>query len=126
MDSLWVKILVPTVTAFLGAFSQWLFNRHRTRREDSTLDKRNDAQSITNIDAAVKTWKNVVNALEEQVSKLLEQRQEDSRQIMALSEEVCNLRKQVYDLQSRLASQAQYQQKIERYERLLAEHGIAY
>lgn len=126
MDALWVKILVPSISAFLGALITWLFNRHRTRREDSQLDKRNEAQSITNIDAAIKTWQKVVDALENQVEKLLAQRKEDSRQISELSQEVCDLRNQVRQLQEKLAAQAEYQAKLKRYEKLLAEHGIAY
>lgn len=120
------QILIPTVTAFLGYLCSWVFNRHRARREDSGMDKENTAKDIANIDAATNTWQKVVDALEGQVSKLLQQRQEDSRQISELSREVCDLRRQVSDLQSQLVTQAEYQAKIERYERLLAKHGIAY
>ena len=140
MNELALKILVPFVTALLGYFAKWLFDRHRLKREDAKLDKITDAQVITNIDAATKTWQKVVDALEEQVDKLLKQRQADSeqidkllaqrqaddRQIAALSKEVADFREQVETLQRKLAAQAYNEEKIERYEKLLDAHSIAY
>ena len=126
MESTILQIILYAATAFIGALITRLFDRHRAKREDKHLDKENDAQDITNIDAAVNTWQKVVNALEEQVSRLLQQRQEDCRHIEKLTREVSDLRQQVQGLQSRLASQTEYQRKIERYEKLLTERGIAY
>ncbi len=126
MEPLIYQILIPFATAFLGGFCGWFFKRKRIEKENQGLDDANKRQEITNIDAAVDTWQKVVDSLEVQIGKLLKQRQEDSRQISELSNEVCDLRRQVILLQSQLVSQEEYQAKIERYERLLAKHGIAY
>lgn len=63
--------------------------------------------------------------LEEQIARLLEQRQRDSLQISELSREVLSLRNEVLCLQSKLEKQTGNLEKIARYERLLGENGIA-
>lgn len=126
MNTLLYQIAVPFATAFLGAFAGWFFKRKRLERENKALDSENQRKEITNIDAAVATWQKVVDALELQIAKLLEQRKEDNHQIAELSREVCDLRREVNRLQSKLAAQTEYQAKIERYEKLLDAHGIAY
>lgn len=126
MNDLMIQILVPFLTAFLGGFAGWFFKRKRLEIENRNLKKTTESQDITNIDAAVRTWKNVVDALEEQVTKLLRQRQEYSNQIEELTKEVVGLRQQVRNLQKRLEVQADDDAKIRKYETLLATHGIAY
>lgn len=126
MNDLMIQILVPFLTAFLGGFAGWFFKRKRLEIENRNLKKTTESQDITNIDAAVRTWKNVVDALEEQVTKLLKQRQEYSNQIEELTKEVVGLRQQVRNLQKRLEVQADDDAKIRKYETLLATHGIAY
>ena len=114
METLAYQIVVPFVTAFLGGFAGWFFKRKRLEKENEGLDSENDRKDIANIDAAVETWQKVVKALEEQISKLLAQRQEDSRKIEELS-------LQVSELQGK-----ELEKKVARYERILAENGIAY
>ncbi len=126
METIALQIIIPFLTAFLGGFAGWFFKRKRLAKENKALDSENNRKDITNIDAAVDTWQKVVDALEGQVSKLLEQRQADSLQITELSRKVCELQMQVTNLKAALQSQSEYQAKIERYEKLLAAHGIAY
>lgn len=126
MKELLFQIGVPFATAFLGGFAGWFFKRKRIAIENRGLATHNHRQDITNIDAAVDTWRKVVDNLEEQVARLLEQRQKDSQQISELSREVLSLRNEVLGLQNQLARQTEKQEKIERYERLLDENGIAF
>lgn len=126
MKELLLQIGVPFATAFLGGFAGWFFKRKRFEIENRGLDTSNDRQDITNIDAAVDTWRKVVDNLEEQIARLLEQRQKDSLQISELSQEVLNLRNEVLVLQNRLEQQAGNLEKIARYEKLLNENGISF
>ncbi|MCM1042380.1 MAG: hypothetical protein NC396_08165 [Bacteroides sp.] len=125
MKEILIQIGVPFATAFLGGFAGWFFKRKRYEIENRGLATTNHRQDITNIDAAIDTWKKVVDNLEEQVARLLEQRQKDSLQISELSREVLNLRNEVMSLQNQLARQNENQEKIKRYEDLLARNGIA-
>ena len=72
MKELLFQIGVPFATAFLGGFSGWFFKRKRIEIENRGLATSNHRQDITNIDAAVDTWRKVVDNLEEQISHLLE------------------------------------------------------
>lgn len=126
METLAYQIVVPFVTAFLGGFAGWFFKRKRLEKENEGLDSENDRKDIANIDAAVETWQKVVKALEEQISKLLAQRQEDSRKIEELSLRVSELQGTVDGMRSRLKLTEKLEKKVARYERILAENGIAY
>ena len=126
MKELLFQIGVPFATAFLGGFAGWFFKRKRIEIENRGLATSNHRQDITNIDAAVDTWRKVVDNLEEQISHLLEQRQKDSLQISELSREVLNLRNEVLVLQNKLEQQAGNLEKIARYEKLLNENGIVF
>ncbi len=125
MKEILLQIGVPFATAFLGGFAGWFFKRKRFEIENRGLATTNHRQDITNIDAAVDTWRKVVDNLEEQIARLLEQRQRDSLQISELSREVLSLRNEVLCLQSKLEKQTGNLEKIARYERLLGENGIA-
>ena len=126
METLAYQIVVPFVTAFLGGFAGWFFKRKRLEKENEGLDSENDRKDIANIDAAVETWQKVVKALEEQISKLLAQRQEDSRKIEELSLQVSELQGKVDGMRSRLKLTEKLEKKVARYERIRAENGIAY
>ena len=126
METLAYQIVVPFVTAFLGGFAGWFFKRKRLEKENEGLDSENDRKDIANIDAAVETWQKVVKALEEQISKLLAQRQEDSRKIEELSLRVSELQGTVDGMRSRLKLTEKLEKKVARYERILAENSIAY
>lgn len=126
MDALWVKILVPALTAFFGAFAGWFFKRKRMALENSHLASENKKEDIQTIDAAVATWQKVVDALEEQISKLLDQRKGDAERIDTLSARIVELQDKVDDLQNRLRITEKLEKKVARYEKLLADHGIAY
>lgn len=126
METLAYQIVVPFVTAFLGGFAGWFFKRKRLEKENEGLDSENDRKDIANIDAAVETWQKVVKALEEQISKLLAQRQEDSRKIEELSLRVSELQGTVDGMRSRLKLTEKLEKKVARYEKLLSENGIAY
>lgn len=125
MKEILIQIGVPFTTAFLGGFAGWFFKRKRYEIENRGLSTTNHRQDITNIDAAIDTWKKVVDNLEEQVARLLEQRQKDSLQISELSREVLTLRNEVMHLQNQLTLQNENQEKIKRYEELLAQNGLA-
>lgn len=126
METVTYQIIVPFVTAFLGAFVGWFFKRHRLAKENQSLDHENDRKDITNIDAAVATWQKVVDALEGQIAKLLEQRKADADRIEQLGTKIVELQGKVDELQARLRLTEKLEKKVSRYEKIMAEHGIIY
>lgn len=120
MDMLIDPTISSVISVTMGSVVGWIVGRARQKREVRRLD-------IDNIDAATETWKKVVDALEEQIEKLVEQRRQDSQQIFELTTEVLSLRSQVTELQSGLTLMATTNQdKIDRYEKLLSDNGIAF
>lgn len=126
MENLAYQILTPFATAFMGGLVGWFFKRKRLAKENQALDHENDAKDITNIDAAVATWQKVVDALEGQIAKLLEQRKADADRIEQLGARIVELQGKVDAMQARLRLTEKLEKKVTRYEKLLDEHGIAY
>lgn len=119
MNDTLMTTLLSFFTAFSGAFIGWLFGRKRQKGELNRLH-------IDNIDAAIATWQKVVDALEAQVARLLEQKKSDADKIEELCKQVSVLQDTVDDLQCRLRLTEKLEEKIQRYEKLLGEHNIAY
>ncbi len=121
-----VTIISGIVTAGLGGFFGWFF----TRKQYNSQVKQQD---ITNIDAAITTWQNIVNSLETRVNKLLEEctvlRGENEqlvREISQLRNEIISLKSQSRKIMSYEKQIKDYQDRISKYEQLLIANGIAY
>jgi len=95
-------IIISFGTGLAGCFGGWFFGRKR--------------QNIDNIDAAVETWKKVVNSLEEQVEKSLKREEQSRNCIEELKESVRMLRMEVNNLT----------EKLQKTEKLLKEHNIEF
>ncbi len=116
---MWDIIITSVITAFVGVFFGWLFGRKR--------------QNIDTIDAAVETWKKIVDSLQEQIDRLLEQRASDAAKIESLSEQVKQqnvhieeLKEQVSSTEMKVKSVNRLEKTIARYEKLLDANGIEY
>jgi peptidoglycan hydrolase CwlO-like protein len=95
--------------------------------------KSNAKSEIENIDFAGETWQKVVDRLELRIEKLI-------RQVGDLQDENTKLREDIYSLRTELSTMKMFQQKAEkyekqvtklqekisRYERLLADGNITY
>jgi peptidoglycan hydrolase CwlO-like protein len=89
--------------------------------------------ALENIDAAVETWKKIVNSLQEQIDKLLAQRASDAVKIEGLSEEVKqqnqrieHLQEQVASMDAKVKSVSRLEKTVARYEKLMDAAGIEY
>ena len=89
--------------------------------------------ALENIDAAVETWKKIVNSLQEQIDKLLAQRASDAVKIEGLSEEVKQQNQRIEQLQEQVASMdakvksvSRLEKTVARYEKLMDAAGIEY
>lgn len=116
---MWEYILSTLGGTIIGSLSGWLIGRKKQRIEE--------------IDAAVETWRKIVDSLQEQIDKLLLQRQEDSekiekltRETIELNRQVKTLREEVENLQQKVKSINKLEKTIARYEKLLEEHNITY
>lgn len=116
---MWEYILSTIGGTVLGSLSGWLVGRRKQR--------------IDEIDAATETWKKIVDSLQIQIDKLLEQRQKDSEKIdaltcetVALNKQVQTLRDELENLQQKVKSINRLEKTIARYEKLMDEHKIEY
>lgn len=116
---MWEMILTSLGSTFLGVFFGWFFGRKR--------------QNIDTIDAAVETWKKIVDSLQEQIDHLLEQRASDAAKIELLSEQVKQQNHHIEQLQEQVASTEmkvksvnRLEKTIARYEKLMDAAGIEY
>jgi cell shape-determining protein MreC len=101
-------ILTSLGGTFLGTFFGWFFGRKR--------------QNIDTIDAAVETWKKIVDSLQEQIDRLLEQRASDA----AKNHHIEQLQEQVASTEMKVKSVNRLEKTIARYEKLMDAAGIEY
>lgn len=116
---MWEYIISSIGGTLVGAFGGWFFGRKR--------------QNIDTIDAAVETWKKIVDSLQQQIDKLLAQREADAKRIESLSSESAAMAKQVEELKEQIASMEmkvksvnRLERTIARYEKLMDAAGIEY
>ena len=116
---MWETLITSIVSIIVGAFCGWFFTRKR--------------QNIDNIDAAVETWQRIVNSLQEQIDRLLDQRASDAAKIESLSEQVKQqnlhieqLQEQVASMDAKVKSVSRLEKTIARYEKLMDAAGIEY
>lgn len=116
---MWEMIVTSLGGTFVGAFFGWFFGRKR--------------QNIDTIDAAVETWKKIVDSLQEQIDRLLVQRASDAAKIESLSEQVKQqnahieqLQEQVSSMEMKVKSVNRLEKTIARYEKLMDAAGIEY
>ena len=112
---MWTTIISSLAGTLLG----WLFGRRR--------------QNIDNIDAAVETWQKIVDALQAQIERLLQQRESDAQKIETLSREINlqinqieNLKMKVEKLETEVAKKDRLEAILKRYEHLMSDAGISY
>lgn len=116
---MWELIGSTVIGTFVGGLTGWLFGRRR--------------QNIDNIDAAVETWKKIVDSLQEQIDKLLAQRASDAAKIESLSQQVKQqnlhieqLQEQVASTEAKVKSVSRLEMTVARYEKLMDAAGIEY
>ena len=92
-----------------------------------------ESAELGNINTAVETWKKIVDSLQEQIDRLLEQRASDAAKIESLSEQVKQqnahieeLKEQVSSMEMKVKSVNRLEKTISRYEKLLDANGIEY
>ena len=92
-----------------------------------------ESAELGNINTAVETWKKIVDSLQEQIDRLLEQRTSDAAKIESLSEQVKQqnahieeLKEQVSSMEMKVKSVNRLEKTIARYEKLLDANGIEY
>lgn len=81
-------IVVPSLTAFFGAFVTWLFGRKKENVEVQGTE-------ITNTQEAIKIWREMAQDMSDKVKEL-------SDKVDALTQEVHNLRSENADLKNKL------------------------
>ncbi len=81
-------IIVPSLTAFFGAFVTWLFGRKKENVEVQ-------GSEITNTQEAIKIWREMAEDMSNKVKEL-------SDKVDALTQEVHNLRSENSDLKLKL------------------------
>ncbi len=81
-------IIVPSLTAFFGAFVTWLFGRKKENVEVQ-------GSAIDNVDKAVKMWQDTAEKMSQRVDEL-------SDKVDALTKEVHSLRIENADLKLKL------------------------
>ncbi len=116
--------MLPTIISSLtttaaGTILGWFFGRRR--------------QNIDNIDAAVETWQKIVDALQAQIERLLQQRESDAQKIETLSREINlqinqieNLKMKVEKLETEVAKKDRLEALLKRYEKTMSDAGIKY
>ena len=92
-----------------------------------------ESAELGNINTAVETWKKIVDSLQEQIDRLLEQRASDAAKIESLSEQVKQqnatieeLKEQVASMEMKVKSVSRLEKTIARYEKLMDAAGIEY
>ena len=92
-----------------------------------------ESAELGNIDTAVETWKKIVDSLQEQIDRLLEQRASDAAKMESLSEQVKQqnatieeLKEQVASMEMKVKSVNRLEKTIARYEKLMDANGIEY
>lgn len=114
-----ITIIIALGTGLASSFTTWLFSRKQ--------------QDIANIDAAITTWNKIVDSLENRVNKLLEEcsalREENSKLLL----EIPALKREINNLKNETKRNVKYEkrikeldEKVSRYEHLLAGNGIDY
>ena len=81
-------IIVPSLTAFFGAFVTWLFGRKKENVEVQGTE-------ITNTQEAIKIWREMAQDMSDKVKEL-------SDKVDALTQEVHSLRSENADLKHKL------------------------
>lgn len=121
-----IQCVIALLSTGIGGFVGWFFTR---KQYNSQVQQ----QDITNIDAAISTWQNIVNSLETRVNKLLEEctvlRGENEqlvKEISQLKSEIVSLKTQSKKIMSYEKQIKEYQERISKYEQLLTAAGIAY
>jgi peptidoglycan hydrolase CwlO-like protein len=116
---MWPTIISSLATTACGTLLGWLFGRRR--------------QNIDNIDAAVETWQKIVDALQAQIERLLQQRESDAQKIDALTREITlqvnqieTLKVKVENLENEVAKKERIEELLKRYERIMSSAGISY
>jgi archaellum component FlaC len=84
-------IIVPSVTGALGAFVSWLVGKKKENVEIQTSE-------ISNVQEAIKIWKEMAQELKEEVAELKEK-------VETLTTEVHTLRSENISLRSKLGLQ---------------------
>lgn len=124
-------IISLVVNLLLGGTSIVQFVTIRSLKKKAEEEAKGAA--LENIDAAVETWKKIVNSLQEQIDKLLAQRASDAVKIEGLSEEVKQQNQRIEQLQEQVASMdakvksvSRLEKTVARYEKLMDAAGIEY
>lgn len=108
----WQSLLIGAGSSFFGALAGWFFGRKRQR--------------IDNIDAATKTFNNIIESLEEKINNLLEQAKKDAIKIAEMAAEIESLRQEIERLKADRQENVKLKKQVLRYEKLLQENNIVY
>lgn len=108
----WQTLLIGIGSTFFGALTGWFFGRKR--------------QNIDNIDAATKTFNNIIKSLEEKINNLLEQQKKDAQRIAEMAKEIESLRNEIENLKADKQENIKLKKQILRYEKLLQDNSIVY
>lgn len=79
-------LLVPTLTAFAGAFSGWFFGRRKQAAEAV-------ASELETVEKAVAIWREIAQDLKKELAEQTAKIEAQSAKIVKLSEEVSTLRR---------------------------------
>ncbi|MDR2009223.1 MAG: hypothetical protein LBQ22_01925 [Bacteroidales bacterium] len=112
MENIATTVLIALGTGIAGSFSGWLFGRKKQRIEE--------------IDLATSTWNKIVDSLEVQIDKLLQQRVADSEKIDNLSNRIKELQNEIEIMQSKIKMVETLERTISKYEKLLTDNNIKY
>ena len=150
MDTIWYVL----ITGFGTSFFTWLFSYgynkatiKKLKVEVDGLKSLNKGSEITNIDAAIDTWQKIVDSLEGQIERLLEQkgnniaekltlenrldqlmklRESDAREIADMKKEIEELNQTVSNLKGYAKENEELKKRIKKYEKLLTDNNIAF
>jgi len=108
----WQTLLIGIGGTFFGGLTGWLFGRKR--------------QNIDDIDAATKTFNNIIKSLEEKINNLLEQQKKDTQRIAEMAKEIENLRQEIENLKADKQENIKLKKRIEKYEKIMKDNNIVY
>jgi len=84
----WNEVILPTLTAFFASVITWIFGRKKAQVEV-------EAGEITNVQEAIKIWREMANDMKQEVADL-------KAKVETLSTEIHNLRTENIELRSKL------------------------